>query len=70
MSKQSEPQTHSESSLTQDNQKTVRYRNKDCSRADIEDLLTKHKKREPTYPDPDDCCGQGCEPCIYDTYDQ
>ena len=21
-------------------------------------------------PDPDDCCGQGCDPCIFDTFDR
>ena len=20
-------------------------------------------------PDPDDCCGQGCDPCVFDTFD-
>jgi hypothetical protein len=24
----------------------------------------------PQPPDPADCCGDGCMPCIYDTYDE
>ena len=38
---------------------------------DIEDLqekLKKHIKREPQEPDQDDCCGEGCNPCVFDTY--
>src|SRR4029453_10954088 len=23
---------------------------------------------EPTPPDPDECCGSGCDPCVYDVY--
>mmetsp|Transcript_58842 Transcript_58842/g.67041 ORF Transcript_58842/g.67041 Transcript_58842/m.67041 type:complete len:117 (-) Transcript_58842:154-504(-) len=26
------------------------------------------KPRPPLEPDPDDCCGFGCHPCIYDMY--
>jgi len=33
-------------------------------------MIAKHEKnRKPDYPDPDDCCGSGCSPCVFDTYD-
>ena len=51
-------------------EQTVQYRGKACSKQDIEDLLTKLEKRRPMDPDPDDCCGQGCDPCIFDTFDR
>lgn len=25
---------------------------------------------EPIYPSPDECCGSGCSPCVYDIYYQ
>lgn len=25
---------------------------------------------KPTRPDDDDCCGGGCSPCVWDTYNQ
>ena len=33
-------------------------------------MLAKLEKRKPMEPDPDDCCGQGCDPCIFDTFDR
>jgi hypothetical protein len=27
------------------------------------------KLREPREPEPEECCGDGCSPCVYDTYD-
>ena len=48
---------------------TVLYRNKQCTKTDIEDLIDKLVKRKPVEPDPDDCCGSGCEPCVFDTFD-
>ena len=36
---------------------------------DIEDLLEAHiKKGEPREPYDDECCGNGCSPCVWDTY--
>ena len=55
---QAEPETEQMDIDT--NQKTVKYAGKACTKADIEDLITKHDKREPIYPDPDDCCGHSC----------
>ncbi|HTV84193.1 MAG TPA: oxidoreductase-like domain-containing protein [Dyella sp.] len=26
--------------------------------------------RPPVEPDPDDCCGNGCDPCIFDFYEE
>lgn len=26
--------------------------------------------RRPSEPDHEDCCGEGCVPCIWDTYDR
>lgn len=26
--------------------------------------------RRPAEPDPADCCGEGCVPCVYDRYDE
>jgi hypothetical protein len=26
--------------------------------------------RRPEEPDPADCCGEGCVPCVYDRYDE
>lgn len=40
-----------------------------CSKKDIEDLVRANEKRKPVEPDPDDCCGEGCSPCVFDTYD-
>ena len=37
--------------------------------SDIEDLIKKWEKRKPEEPGPDDCCGTGCEPCVFDLYD-
>eukprot|EP00347_Sterkiella_histriomuscorum_P005348 403356953 len=39
---------------------------KQCKIKEIEDLLK--KLREPMEPGPDDCCGSGCSPCVFDTY--
>jgi hypothetical protein len=25
--------------------------------------------KKPIEPDVDDCCGDGCDPCVWDTYD-
>ena len=25
---------------------------------------------EPRYPEPDECCGSGCIPCVFDTYEK
>jgi hypothetical protein len=25
---------------------------------------------EPVMPDLDDCCGQGCDPCVFDVYEE
>ncbi|CDW89088.1 UNKNOWN [Stylonychia lemnae] len=33
---------------------------------DIEDLI--NRLREPREPDQDECCGNGCTPCVFDTY--
>ena len=36
---------------------------------EIEELLAAHVRRgEPREPGPDECCGQGCTPCVMDTY--
>ena len=40
-----------------------------CTKRDIEDLMSKLEARKPCEPHPDDCCGDGCNPCVYDTYD-
>ena len=48
---------------------TVLYRGKQCKKLDIEELMIKLEKRKPIEPDPDDCCGEGCNPCVYDTFD-
>ena len=47
----------------------VLYRGKKCTKVDIEDLMKKLEKSKPKEPEPDDCCGDGCNPCVYDTYD-
>ena len=26
--------------------------------------------RPPEHPHPGDCCGNGCEPCVFDLYDE
>ena len=39
------------------------------TKCDIEDLIKKHEKRRPNEPGPDDCCGTGCDPCVFDVYD-
>jgi len=26
--------------------------------------------RRPSEPDPEECCGEGCVPCVYDRYDE
>ena len=28
-----------------------------------------HCKRKPEKPEDDDCCGSGCDPCVFDTYE-
>ncbi|MBA2077029.1 hypothetical protein PCA_00700 [Rhodanobacter sp. PCA2] len=28
------------------------------------------RPQPPPAPDPSECCGDGCAPCIYDTYDE
>ena len=36
---------------------------------EIEDLLADHVRNgEPREPTPDECCGNGCSPCVWDTY--
>ena len=36
---------------------------------DIEDLLKEHIRRgEPREPQEEECCGNGCSPCVWDTY--
>ena len=50
------------------NEKVIQFKGRPCSKSDIEDLIKKLWK--PTEPDPDRCCGQYCEPCIFDTYDR
>ena len=36
---------------------------------DIEELLKEHIRRgEPKEPTDDDCCGNGCNPCVWDVY--
>ena len=40
-----------------------------CSKKDIEDLFAANERRKPREPDPDDCCGEGCNPCVFDTFD-
>ena len=50
-------------------EETVRYRGKQCSKRDIEDFMTKLEARKPVEPADDDCCGDGCNPCVFDTYD-
>ena len=44
-----------------------------CSKlTEIEDLRKKLEhlvtKGQPEEPLPDDCCGSGCTPCVFDTY--
>ena len=53
----------------QESEQTVTYRKRECTKRDIEDLLCRLNKRKPREPDPDDCCGNGCEPCVFDSYD-
>ena len=48
---------------------TVKYRGKMCTKVEIEDLMARLEKRKPREPHPDECCGDGCNPCVYDTYD-
>ena len=44
---------------------------KELKLKDIEDIkkkLTQNEKRCPEQPDDDDCCGEGCVPCVFDLY--
>ena len=59
-----------EAALEAKEEQTVNFKGRKCTKVDIEDLLCRLKKREPREPDPDDCCGNGCEPCVFDTFDQ
>lgn len=45
----------------------VKFHGKQVSKSDIEDLISKCKK--PRLPEDDECCGTGCFPCVFDTYD-
>jgi hypothetical protein len=46
----------------------VKYCGKCLSKVDIEDLLKKLKL--PVEPDPSECCGRDCNPCVYTRYDR
>lgn len=37
--------------------------------AQLIDLTDDPRPAEPVEPDLNDCCGEGCMPCVYDTYD-
>jgi hypothetical protein len=57
------------SKLAENAQPTTLYLGKQLLKTDIEDLIMNHCKRKPEKPDIDDCCGQGCDPCVFDTYE-
>jgi hypothetical protein len=49
---------------------TVICEGKKRTKRDIEDLLLHCTKNQPQYPSPEDCCGTGCDPCVYDSYER
>ena len=49
---------------------TVLHRGKQCSKGDIENLLNRIERQKPLEPGPDDCCGDGCNPCVFDVYER
>ena len=61
--------TNQSEETKQEEAPTVLYRGKQCTKIDIEDLMKKLEKRKPKEPEPEDCCGDGCNPCVFDTYD-
>ncbi|TNV71780.1 hypothetical protein FGO68_gene13514 [Halteria grandinella] len=62
---QNEKPNHIQAELTQLSTKPTKQQRL----KDIEDLLNAHLKRgEPKEPTPDECCGNGCSPCVWDTY--
>lgn len=36
--------------------------------ADANGPCVAHKPQPPREPDPLECCGSGCDPCVYDLY--
>lgn len=42
----------------------------DTANADTTALPDDPPPRPPVEPDPGDCCGNGCDPCIFDLYEE
>ena len=63
------PELWTEPKKVDENETTVKYRGKQCTKRDIEDWFARNEKKKPMEPDPEDCCGTGCEPCVFTTYD-
>jgi len=36
---------------------------------DLEELVDMWRPKRPWEPYPDECCGKGCVPCVYDIYE-
>ena len=47
----------------------VDYKGLPYSKSDMQELISRHDKRRPREPDDSECCGDGCDPCVWDTYD-
>ena len=63
------PEVQSEPKKVEENEMTVKYRGKQCTKIDIEDFFARNEKRKPKEPTEDDCCGSDCIRCVFIVYE-